>query len=411
MENCMNVLEVNFADKVGHIFNGYDLHKSLIDRGINAKQVVIDKRTLDDSVIKLHTDMIMHQQIREIEKQYSICNLLYPYGTELEGLREFQQADIVHYHILHNGMISLLDYPKLMNQRNSVWTIHDPWILTGCCVYPLECEKWKNGCEECERFNDPNMPMNCDNAAFMWQTKKDILSQINPNIVVSCDFMKEYLEQSPLTRHFNHITIIPFGLQIQKHNINQKSEIKNVFFKKKESITIGFRVEANFIKGNEYLFDALRKMKRRENVELICVGSGQIPQDIKDKFSTIELGWIDNEDEMIDFYLAADIFVMPSLAETFGLMAIEAMASECCVVCFDNTVLEEITNCPEYGIAVKYRSSAELCKTISSLIEHPEEIVTRGKKNRRYVEQTYKFEDYVENHKNLYEKIRKEQKI
>lgn len=404
----MNILEVNYSDKVGHIFNGYDLHNALLKLGINAKQIVLDKRTSDDSVVKLRTDMILHQQIREIERQYSISNLLYPYGEEVVNLKEFQEADIVHYHILHNGMISLLDYPMLMNRKPTVWTIHDPWLITGSCIYPLECQKWKSGCEGCERYDDPNIPMACDNALFMWKVKLNILSQINPIIVVSCNYMKEYLKNSPLTKHFNKIEVIPFGIQIEKYNVKNKKSAKKKFLKKDGNIIIGFRVESNYIKGNTYLFDALRKIEKKDKIELICVGSGVIPNDIKECFAVTELGWIDDENKMIEFFWATDIFIMPSLAETFGVMAIEAMAAECCVICFKDTILEEVTNSPDCGISVSYKSSQEICKVIEQLLDNSEEIEYRGKKSRKYIEKTYLFETYVESHKVLYERIMEE---
>ena len=401
----MNILEVNYSDKVGHIFNGYDLHNALLKLGINAKQIVLDKRTSDDSVVKLRTDMILHQQIREMEKQHSISNLLYPYGAELAKLKEYRQADIVHYHILHNGMISLLDYPMLMNHKTSVWTIHDPWILTGSCIHPLECRKWKNGCDNCQRYDDAIIPMACDNTSFMWRVKREILSKINPNIVVSCGFMKEYIENSPLTKHFNKIEVIPFGIQTEKYDLKNKKSAKKKYLEKEGNIIIGFRNEPNFIKGNDYLFEALRNVKEKNKIELLSVGSGVIPNDIKACFSVTELGWIDDENKMIEFFLATDIFVMPSLAETFGLMAIEAMAASCVVLCFESTILEEITNAPKCGISVSYQSSNAISEEIERLLHEPEELEERGKKGRKIVEKNFRFDTYVEKHMELYEKI------
>lgn len=401
----MNILEVNYADKVGHIFNGYDLHRALMQKDVKAKQLVIDKRTKDDSVVKLRIDTILHQQIKEIERQYSISNLLYPYGTEIENMKEFQEADIVHYHILHNGMISLLDYPKLMNQKLSVWTIHDPWILTGCCVHPLKCKKWKSGCESCNRYRESLLPLMYDNTAFMWNVKKEVLSKINPNIVVSSNFMKEYLQKSPLTGHFNKITVIPFGIKTQQYNIQDKMIIKGKNTRKDDTITIGFRAEVNYIKGNYYLYEALRKIKNKKKFELLCVGSGQIPDDIKRDFYITELGWIDDEKKLIDFFLASDIFVMPSLAESFGLMAVEAMAAGCLVICFENTIVAEIVEAPNCGAAVEYLSDTQLCKMIEKLAYQPEEIARRGKLGRKIVEEKYQFADYVDKHRQLYETI------
>jgi len=150
----MKILGINFSDLVGHVFNGYDLHLDLLEKGIEASQIVLDKRSSSDSVKSLSKDLILHSQIREFEKQYSISNLMFPYGEEIINSFEFQTADLVHYHILHNGVVSLLDYPRLMNSRKSVWTIHDPWIITGNCVHPLTCERWKKGCGNCRRTNE-----------------------------------------------------------------------------------------------------------------------------------------------------------------------------------------------------------------------------------------------------------------
>ena len=122
----MNILQVNFSDLIGHIFNGYDLHLALNQMGINANQVVMDKRSNQNTVLELKKDNILQHQLRQFEKEYSISNLVFPYGEEIRNLQEYKNADIVHYHIMHNGMVSLLDYPMLMNEKKSVWTIHDP---------------------------------------------------------------------------------------------------------------------------------------------------------------------------------------------------------------------------------------------------------------------------------------------
>ena len=75
-------------------------------------------------------------------------------------------------------------------------------------------------------------------------------------------------------------------------------------------------------------------------------------------YRIIELGWQDNEEVMRRFFVSCDIFIMPSLAESFGLMAIEAMAAECVVVCFEGTVIEENTGAPDIGVSVSYKSSS-----------------------------------------------------
>jgi glycosyltransferase involved in cell wall biosynthesis len=108
------------------------------------------------------------------------------------------------------------------------------------------------------------------------------------------------------------------------------------------------------------------------------------------------------------FYSAADIFfLMPSLAESFGLMAIEAMAYECPVIVFENTVLPEITFAPLCGLAVKYKSGRALKDAVEYLISDPEDRIARGRLGRELVFEHYRYSDYVNKHLELYEAIMK----
>lgn len=401
----MKIVEINYADIVGRIYNGYDLHIALLQKGINACQFVIEKRSDRDSVICLCEDLVLYHQIRQMEKECSISTMLYPYGEGIFRSEEFTAADIVHYHVLHNGMLSLLDYPRLMNARKSVWTIHDPWIITGNCVHPLSCDRWKSGCGGCSRINEIYFELSADNTDFMWEQKRRILAQVNPHIVVASEFMKRYLQESPITKHFSDIHVIPFGVKTEEYACANDERRKKQLRIGDNKFVIGFRADQADIKGNKYIYEALRKVSLGTQVQLICVGNGKVPEDIRHMYHTTELGWVDDEQKVMDFYQACDLFVMPSLAESFGMMAVEAMASECAVICFKNTVLEEVTNAPECGIAVEYLSSDALAAEIVRLAEHPEEVLRRGRKGFEYVEAHYNFDTYVDRHVKLYEEI------
>lgn len=404
----MKILGINFSDLVGHVFNGYDLHLDLLGKGIEASQIVLDKRSSSDSVKSLSKDLILHSQIREFEKQYSISNLMFPYGEEIINSFEFQTADLVHYHILHNGVVSLLDYPRLMDSRKSVWTIHDPWIITGNCVHPLTCERWKKGCGNCRRTNEIYFEMRSDNTNFMWELKKRIFSQINPHVVVASKFMEKYLNESPITQHFSNIHIIPFGIKAKKYSDDSKNRYMYLKENSANKMVVGFRADNAEIKGSKFIYEALQKLDSGDRIELRCVGNGHVPENIKSRYQTAELGWVDDESEIIHFFQSCDIFLMPSLAESFGVMAIEAMAAGCTVISFKDTVLEEVTNAPECGIAVECLSSDAIAAELAFLLDHPEEILCRGEQSRDFVNANFSFDTYVDRHIKLYQEILEE---
>lgn len=395
----MKVLQVNSSDLQGRIFNGFDLHLALIEKGIDAAQLVIEKHSDVETVLELGIDPLEREKIAYIEERHCVKNVFFPYADKFLQRVKDEHYDIMHFHFLHHKMFSLLDYPRIFDE-NSVWTIHDPWILTGNCTYPLDCDKWRTGCKECNRYDDIYFPMKMDNTEFMWNLKKEVLGKINPHIIVASRFTEDLIKSSPLTCHFTNIHRIPFG-------------IETVDFKKKENgkIVIGFRAEDDSIKGTKYLYRAFEKLaKYSKHIELQCVGRGTIPGEIKNQFKVTSWGWISDRKKMMEIMRGWDIFAMPSLAETFGLMAIEAMSCQCAVVCFKGTAVEDVTEAPKYALAATYADSQSLAEKLEFLIVDKEKRVCYQQEGYEFVKTHYKLDDYVDKHIALYRKIMKHEK-
>ncbi len=400
----MNIVEIDYSDLTGRHFNGYELHRGLLSKGIHAEQVVKWKEGILDTVSMYGDDKVFDCQIRALEEKYSVQNLLFPYASELEKLEAFQKADIVHYHLIHKGAFSLLDLPELMKQKKSVWTIHDPWIVTGKCIHPLDCIGWKNGCQKCQRLSEP-FEMKEDNAAFMWKVKKEILSQVNPDIIVASEFMKHYIQESPITSHFSRIHKIPFGIEADKYNLREQNLYQAKLGIPKDKFVIAFRCDKYEVKGCKYIYNALRKIGTEKEIFLVCVGDGDIPDDIQESYQMRSFAWLNDEQLIREILIASDLFLMPSLAESFGLMAVEAMAAGCAVICFEGTVPAEITEAPYCGIAVKYKSASDIAEKIMELKVNCRLTKELGQKGHELVKRKYRFEDYVDRHIHLYEEI------
>lgn len=403
----LNIVEVNYDDLVGRIFNGYDLHLSLNEReGISATQFVVTKHSNTPSVHAFDVDEVIHQELRYLERKHSISQLLAPYGRQLLREKAFLQADVVHLHIIHNDTISLLDLPELLARDNVVWTIHDPWVTAGNCVYPLQCEKWRTGCHGCENWNVPGFEMTADRANQRWRLKKEIFSRINPYIVVSTQFMEDYIRNSPLTAHWNRIIRIPFGIKESFLAEFDREMIRKQFEIAPDCCVVGFRLSNNPVKGCRFIFEALEQLDTKIPIQLLIVGEEtDLPDSLLQKYSCTCLGWLE-EKELIDFYRAADVFLMPSLAESFGLMSVEAMACKTAVICFQTTVLEEVTQAPDCGAAVEYGSSEAIANELLRFLEHPEQLRERQERSRRFVADTYRYDSYVERHLALYQEVK-----
>lgn len=406
----MNILQVNYSDLMGRIFNGYDLQISLNERGIQASQAVRDKLSHDGRVYGVGADPAIQEEIKHVEKRFSISHLLYPYGQKLKKMGCYEKADIVHYHILHNNFISLLDLPLLMENKTSVWTIHDPWIVTGNCVHPLQCGRWKTGCGSCRNLEYKWFEMRQDHTRQMWEIKRQIFKQINPTIVVASRFMEDYIKASPLTGHFTDIVRIPFGVKQRMCRVWDQKEMRRKFSLPQESFVIGFRSEDDKVKGCDFLYKALENLDGKEEVSLLTVGGGEIPRKIKEKFRIRELGWVNDDKTIEQFFACCDLFVMPSLAESFGLMAVEAMAAGVPVVCFKDTAVEEMIHGPMCGMAVEYMNIEELKKALEYMVQNAEAASSKGEAGRELAAREYTYELYIERHVQLYEKLLREER-
>ena len=220
--------------------------------------------------------------------------------------------------------------------------------------------------------------------------------------------MQRMIKKSPLTSHFDKINVIPFGVNTDRFKPERRRQKKAKLGLSTTKITLGFRGDKR-IKGAQFIIEALKTIDHPDKIELLTISAKLKEYELPRNIPACQLGWTDNRDNIVDFFEACDIFLMPSLAESFGVMAIEAMAAGCTVVCFTDTAVESVTNAPTCGITAEYASSDSLSNVLNHLISSPQEITVRGELGRKLAANEYTFDTYVQRHKALYEKIFREE--
>lgn len=397
----MNISYVNNSDLIGQRFNGYDMHITLNKLGYRANYFVAEKLSDIRSSISItdENSLFVRSIVEKLEEDLGLNNILYPFGKMMMNHKVFKSSDIVHFHLMHNKFLSLFDVLEITRQYKSVWTIHDPWAITKGCIHPFECEKWKEGCTNCIDPISKNINQQ------MFNLKMQMFKQMKLNIIVSSNFMEQLIRKSPLTEHFEDVHKIPFGLNESFFSSIDKYQARNVLNIPLDKFVIAFRADKNPFKGLEYIIKALYKLNTDKDIFLLTIGGKNLPDYIKKKYPTKEIDWSNSVGEILNFYCACDVFLMPSLAESFGLMAIEAMANGKPVVVFDNTPLPEITFAPKCGIVVPYKNVNKLQDTINRLINNPLECRCRGEKGKQLAKQFYTYRRYINDHIELYNNI------
>ena len=407
MEEKIKVLEVNNIDLPGRRFNGYDLIQYSLKKDIDIRQAVVYKQSNNNKVSLLLKNSQQLQVFEKLEKfeteELSVHSNLSITSPALINSEEYKKADIIHFHMFHNTKLSLISLLQICNEKKVVMSIHDPWTVTGRCVHFGECEKWKTGCKKCQNLNTL-FEFKDDNCSSMWKLKQMIYKQINPEIVVSSKYMYDVIKQSPLTKHFTNVHIIPLGIDLNKFgkNINQK-EARKKFNIPEDNIVLFLRAQEAF-KGTSYIVQALQMLDTDKKVTILTCDEKNRLEAVENKYNIIDYGRMNNE-ELIHAYNACDVFLMPSLGETFGLMAVEAMACSKPVVVFNNTALPSVTHAPECGVLVENKNSKKLMEAIKELIENEDERKRRGALGRKICEENYNIENYNNSLIELYKKI------
>lgn len=407
----MNVVEVNDNDIYGKIFNGYIIMEELNKKDkFNIKQLVINKFSNNSNCIRffpsdllVNIDFYIHQLEHDIMSTHSLLSISTLF---LKNNNYYKKSDLAHFHQVHNCRFNLPLFFEMAKKKPTVISFHDPWFMTGRCVHPLSCDKWKTGCRNCE-FLNTLFDLPDDNCLELWNIKKEI-SNTDIDIIVHSKFMHDMVKQNPYTKNLR-VHEIPLGIDIKKYDFKLSKEAAkrklNIF----PSDTVIFFREQKELKGTNYIVEALKKLKDKSNITLLTCSQKGLLKEIQDDFNIIELGTIEEKDVLL-CYNAADMFLMPSLGESFGMMAVEAMASGLPTIVFDNSALPSTTGAPNVGILVKNLDSNDLYSKIKYYLDNPKERIKRGKISKKYVSKKYDYETYFKKIEDVYNKSYEKQK-
>jgi glycosyltransferase involved in cell wall biosynthesis len=388
----MKVTQISSSDVIGGRFNGYGIRNLLSDEGIVSTHLVWNKLGKDDSsshFFPIPGSRHATSALIRIEDMLSIHGRTALQSFTLPLHRQFQNADLIHYHIIHDGYFSLYALPWLSHRKPTIWTVHDPWIFTGHCIYPVGCERWQIGCGHCPRLDLP-FAMRRDRTTQDFAWKRSILLKSDLEIVVASESMRRMAAASPIARG-KRLHVIPFGIDLQKFAPGDTAAARARFGILPGRVVIGVRAfPLSPYKGFEFFVEALRRLEGLETPLAIITTNtkGQLNEFIG-KHQIIDLGWVNDESLILDSYRALDMFVMPSIAEAFGMMAIEAMACGKPVIVFDGTSLPDIVRAPEVGVAVARGDAAALAEAIKSLVENNDQREWRGLAGRALSEELY----------------------
>ena len=158
--------------------------------------------------------------------------------------------------------------------------------------------------------------------------------------------------------------------------INTPAKKINNFSQKKTEYVIGALGRFVPEKGFNYLIEAISILRdRKYRVKLLIGGAGPLEIQLKKLAHGLNIGkniefigWINDKES---FFKTVDIFCIPSVFETFGIVALEAMSHQVPIVATKTAGASQIFEAGSDALITNTASNQGLADNIAYLIDNP----------------------------------------
>jgi glycosyltransferase involved in cell wall biosynthesis len=347
----MRILLLSDSDiQGGAALGAYRLHQGLRAIGVHSQMLVRDRRTSDATVLAQGTLCgRLRPHLDQLPLQY------YPQRAGLfspqwmpDGLasRVAQfQPDVVSINWVANGFVSI-ETLGLLSRQPLVLTLRDMWALTGGCHYSGDCERYTQSCGQCPQLGSDR---DRDLSRWVWQRKARAWRGLALTLVAPSRWMADRVAQSPLLRHCR-VEVIPNSLDAQVYQpLPQSLARQQLGLPQSRPLVLFGAIDATTDrrKGYHLLVPAMQQLAQKwPDVELVVFGATAPIATLG--IPTHNLGRLETA-ALAQAYAAADVMVVPSLQESFGKTAAEALACGTPVVAFRGTGLVDIVDHQQTG--------------------------------------------------------------
>ncbi len=209
------------------------------------------------------------------------------------------------------------------------------------------------------------------------------------------------------------LVMVPNGVNTACYDTSANNDAKafRAKFALPEEKIVLFVGRLVYEKGIHILINAVPKILSKVNAKFIIVGSGYMKEQLLNIVRSMGLehkvlfeGFMD-EETLVRLQKTADVSVVPSLFEPFGIVALEAMAAKSPVVVSDTGGLSEIVDHDTSGVKVYPNNPESLAWGITKVLLDPAYASQLRENAYRKVQEKYDWEKIAQQTKRIYEGV------
>ena len=273
---------------------------------------------------------------------------------------------------LHSAGVKDLDLLSFLDEIAPVfWVTHDFWLLTGRCAYMGGCKKYLYGCDvSCPTAGEyPRLAP--EDIYGAWEAKWSTLASLKQTrILANSKWAADRFRSALVARGVNiPVDTFTLGAPVEVFKPVDKRRAKEGFGVPGDEFVIAMSVSSlsDERKGAQYLIEAVKSLRKKEGVHLLVTGNADR------KFPDVGVpvtytGYLVSQNQVSQAMNAADIYVGPSLEETYGQVFVEAALCGVPSVGFEGTGTDDAVRHGVTGLLVKNGSSEALKDAIDSFV-------------------------------------------
>lgn len=354
-----------------------------------------------------HAKLEFIHKVLKLKQKLSQKTILESFGDISAGIVDeinAHQASIIHLHWINN-LLSIEDIGRI--NKPIIWTLHDMWPFSGSehINYDPDAFFYKN-CKNVSENNSINF--------LTFKLKQEKWQKQKFTFVAQSNWLAKYARKSILLYQQN-VTVIPCPIDINfwvPRNSKLNQIPFNFDFNKKQILFIGHNLINDRNKGWDLLQEALKLFLETSNIEfeLVVAGhSGEIM--LNCPFIIHSLGEILSDETLVDLYSTVDLLVVPSRAEAFSQVTLEAQSCGLPVIGFDIGGIPDILIHKRTGWISAAFDTVDFCDGIKWILQEEKRAEMLGLEGRKNVIKNFSSERVGKQYYELYKQIISEGKI
>jgi glycosyltransferase involved in cell wall biosynthesis len=411
----MKIIHISYEQrKGGAAIAANRLSKAMIQQGLDSCMLVANYTEDDNNVthfsehnkLKKKCYELLSWSVEKLKNKLLLPSYVFTMGHSLFRIDNHplvREADVIYVHWISCMYCGIRGLEKLLQTGKPVYLfMHDMWAITGGCHHSFECDCYMSHCKNCPIIQRRLFK---GIAGYVFSKKKALSKYSNLHLITPSEWLADCARKSALFKS-RSISVVPNLLNTSIYRCVNKSVARSIFGlpQNRKLVLFGCNIGAKSVyKGWSYLQEAM-KILNNSDIDVVMFG-GALTENMQKEmgYKVHSVGFLSDEYSLMLLYNAVDVFVTPSLAESFGMTVMEAQSCGVIPVGFNVGGLPDLIKHLKTGYLANYKDSEDLAKGIEWALNNNS--AEFSQQLHMFVDNNFSYPVVVGKHQKVWEKV------